>query len=75
MTSYSLLIRGGRDIYRSFDNPEDLTEELRQHLTPSEVKNGVLNRLTNFDPSRKDADGRVVNHYQRIETDCYYFED
>lgn len=75
MTSYSLLIRGGRDTYQSFDTPEELAEEVRQHLTPSEINSGVLDRLTNFTPRRKDADGRVVNHYRNIETDCYYFED
>ena len=75
MTTYSLLIRGGRSSYQSFDTQEELVEEVRQHLTPSEIQAGILARLTTFNPRRKDADGRVVNSYQNIETDCYYFED
>ena len=72
---YSLLIRGSRKIYMSFDTLDELTEEVRRRLTPSEIKSGVLSRLTTFDSCRKDADGRVVNHYQNIETDCYFFDD
>lgn len=72
---YSLLIRGSRKIYMSFDTLDELTEEVRQRLTPGEIKNGVLSRLTTFDSRRKDTDGRVVNHYQNIETDCYFFDD
>lgn len=75
MTTYSLLIRGSRSIYQSFDTQEELADEVRQHLTPREIEAGILARLTAFNPRRKDADGRVVNSYRNIETDCYFFED
>jgi len=71
---YSLLIRGGRASYQSFDTLTELTEEIRRHLSPREINSGILDKLTNFDIRRKDEDGRVVNHYQNIEADCVYFD-
>lgn len=71
---YSLFIARYKR-YFSFENFEDLCDELVGYLSPSDISDGVLEVLTNFDPKRKNKDGFVVNNWQDFRTDCYIKED
>lgn len=71
---YSLFIARYKR-YFSFESFEDLCDELVGYLNPSDINDGVLEILTNFDPNRKNKDGFVVNNWQDFRTDCYIKED
>lgn len=67
---YSLTIKR-YNRYLSFDSVEELTEELSSYLTQSEIASGILTKLTDFNPTRRDRDGFVVNNWCDFRTDCY----
>ena len=67
---YSLTIKR-YNRHLSFGSAEELIEELSSYLTQSEIASGVLAKLTDFSPNRRDADGFVVNHWCDFRTDCY----
>ena len=57
--------------YQNFETLEELREELSSYLTKSEIASGLLDKLTDFNPARKNADGLVVNNWRDIRTDCF----
>lgn len=73
--SYTLTIMGSRRIYLSFSTLAELTEEVRQYLSPSEISGGVLRRLTTFDKTKIKKEGYVQNKWQYYSTCAYPFED
>ncbi len=58
------------DVYMSFGNAEELSAELQKHLSPSEIKSGVLAKLMNF--KRASYEGDVKNSWRNFETGAYY---
>ena len=75
---FTLLIRHGSsdrgDYYHAFDSIEELIEALNYRLTSKEVLNGVLLRLTTFNPSNA-KEGYVEKHWQNITTCAYQRTD
>ena len=71
---YSLTItRYGR--YLKFDSIEDLTEELKQYFSPSEIRSGIVDRLTAFrKPTPTDRGKGFVKNALRDFTVRYYFD-
>ena len=70
--TYSLRIdRYGRHL--TFDDLDDLTEELRQYFTPKEIASGIVDRLTTFrDPTHTDEqNGYIKNDYRDFTVLCY----
>ena len=69
---YTLQInRYGRRL--TFDDIDDLTEELSRYFSPKEIASGIVDRLTTFrDPTHTDeANGYVKNDYQDYHVLCY----
>lgn len=75
---FTLLIRHGSsdrgDYYHAFDSIEELIKALNYRLTSKEVLNGVLLRLTTFNPSNA-KEGYVEKHWQNITTCAYQRTD
>lgn len=67
---YSLTINR-YNLYRNFDTIEELTEAVSSYLSASERESGVLEKLTTFEPKRKDECGLVVNNWRDFRTDCF----
>ncbi len=69
---YSLLInRGARGkYYETFETIDALKKAVSKNLTPGEIKSGVLDRLTTFNP-RRQKDGYVENHWQNFSVCAY----
>ena len=70
---YTLLIkRYGRHL--TFDDIDDLTEELCQYFSPKELASGIVDRLTTFrDPTHTDEEnGYVKNDYRDYSVLCYF---
>ena len=72
MEQYSLYIRRYRR-YQNFDTLDELREETRKYFTASEIAEGVVDRLTNFDSRKADEGGYIRNTYQDFET--YYYPE
>lgn len=70
---FTILIRGTRAVHDHFRTLDDLHAAVRGYLTPGEVRDGALRRLTTFDP-RRAKNGYVENKYQNIST-CAYLAD
>lgn len=64
---YDVLTRGSRGEHETFETMETLRDAVRAHLSPSELRSGVLERLTDFDPHRA-VDGVVTLKYRSVET-------
>ena len=64
---YDILIRGSRRVHEDFSTIDELRAAVRSYLSPSEVRSGVLERLTNFNP-RNAVGGVVTLKYRNIET-------
>lgn len=72
--SYTLTIMGSRRMHFSFKTLAELTEELAKHLSPSEIRGGVLHRLTSFDKKRLTKEGYIKNKWQYFAVCAYPFE-
>lgn len=72
---YTLTIdRYGRHLH--FDEIEDLTEELERYFSPSEIRSGIVDRLTFFrEPTHTDMENGFVKNEWRDFTVRAYFED
>lgn len=55
--------------YMRFETVDELRVEVSSYFTRSEQN--IVDKLCTFDPSKRDADGLVVNKYQDFLTDCY----
>ena len=64
---YDILIRGSRRVHEDFSTIDELRAAVRSYLSPSEIRSGVLERLTTFNP-RNAVDGVVTLKYRNIET-------
>lgn len=64
---YDVLTRGSRREHETFDTLDELRDALRARLSPSEIRAGVLDSLTSFDP-RRAVDGVVTRKYRHVET-------
>ena len=68
---FTLHIRGGRDIYEEFASRRDLEEEVRQYLSPGEIKDGVLTRLTAFRKEEISGEGYAKRSWRNMTTCAY----
>ena len=73
MGEFSLLISGGRKTCLRFETLEELRAAIGGYLTKSEINSGVLDKLTDFRPSRiKDA--MIENKWRNFSV-CAYVLD
>ena len=66
---YSLLIRRSNK-YINYDNIQDLRIELLTHFTKSEIKSGIVTKLTMFDAAKLYSHMTDTNYYQDYEITC-----
>lgn len=61
----------------NFDTLEDLVAELKEYFTQSEIKSGVVERLTKFAMKTISENGFAYkygeNNYQDMKITCYEF--
>lgn len=68
---YALTIMGSRRISQTFDSLPELKEAVSGYLTPGEIREGVLERLTTFSMSRLNKYHYVENKWRNF-TACAY---
>lgn len=73
MGEFSLLVSGGRKTYLRFDTLDELRAAIGEYLTGSEIASGILDKLTDFRPSRI-KDGMVENKWRNFSV-CAYVVD
>lgn len=79
MRTYSMTLRGTRDVYFSFYSLNELIEELNMRLSQREKDSGLVERLTTFRLRPVDDNGfkyyYAQNSYQNMTVECMEFED
>lgn len=70
MPRYNLFIRRyGLTI--NFNTLEELKAEVKSYLSPREISNGVLDRLTTFNENNRKNEFYIENSYQDMYTYDY----
>lgn len=72
---YALTIMGSRRIHLNFETLEELKEAVSEYLTPMEIREGVLERLTTFSMNRLNEDHYVENKWRNFTACAYPKED
>lgn len=67
--TYTLLIKR-YGTFLSFDNIEELKNEVKRYFSPNEINSGIVERLTTFNESKR-LDGYIKNDYQDFTVCCY----
>lgn len=73
--AYTLTIMGSRRIYLNFNTLDELKEAVSEYLTPGEIREGVLERLTTFSMSRLNKYHYVENKWRHFTACAYPKED
>ena len=69
---YALFINRGEGVkyYMSYSTIEELKDAVSYNLTQREIKSGILDRLTTFNPKRQ-KNGYVKNCWQNFSVCAY----
>ncbi len=68
---YALTIIGPRRISQTFDSLVELKAAVSEYLTPGEIREGVLERLTTFSMSRLNKYHYVENKWRNLSVCAY----